>query len=82
MQSLLVRKSNAVKCLETFTHQNHVCIVFEICAMNLFEILRSVQFSGLALVLVRKFAFQILQSLRFLSRPDVDIIHCDLKPEK
>ena len=27
------------------------------------------------------FAEQLLQALAYLARPDVDIIHCDLKPE-
>ena len=39
-------------------------------------------FHGVSLNLIRKFAKQILKALAFLARPDVDIIHCDLKPEK
>jgi dual specificity tyrosine-phosphorylation-regulated kinase 1 len=39
------------------------------------------RFRGVSLSLVRKFAKQILKGLEFLSREDVDIIHCDLKPE-
>ncbi|KAJ1339000.1 hypothetical protein BSLG_006139 [Batrachochytrium salamandrivorans] len=50
-------------------------------AMNLYEILKKRRFSGLPLALVRKFALQILAGLQFLSRPDIQIIHCDLKPE-
>jgi len=33
------------------------------------------------LSLIRKFSRHLLKSLEFLSRSDVDIIHCDLKPE-
>eukprot|EP01035_Chromulina_nebulosa_P018969 gene18969-24780_t len=39
------------------------------------------RFRGVSLGLVRKFGRQLLTALEFLSRPDVDIIHCDLKPE-
>jgi dual specificity tyrosine-phosphorylation-regulated kinase 1 len=31
--------------------------------------------------LIRKFARQILKALTFLASPEVDVIHCDLKPE-
>jgi hypothetical protein len=31
--------------------------------------------------LIRKFSRQLLKSLAFLTRQDVDIVHCDLKPE-
>jgi dual specificity tyrosine-phosphorylation-regulated kinase 1 len=34
-----------------------------------------------SLSLIRKFSRHLLKALEYLSRPDVDIIHCDLKPE-
>ena len=49
---------------------------------NLYELLKETGFHGVSLNLIRKFAKQILKALAFLARPDVDIIHCDLKPEK
>ncbi len=39
------------------------------------------RFKGVSLNLTRKFASQLLRSLEFLARPNIDIIHCDLKPE-
>lgn len=50
-------------------------------SLNLYELLKNTQFSGVSLNLIRKFAKQILRALQYLSRPDVDVIHCDLKPE-
>jgi dual specificity tyrosine-phosphorylation-regulated kinase 1 len=50
-------------------------------SLNLYELLKNTQFSGVSLNLIRKFAKQVLKSLAFLARDDVDIIHCDLKPE-
>jgi dual specificity tyrosine-phosphorylation-regulated kinase 1 len=41
--------------------------------------LQRTHFNGVSLNLVRKFARQILKTLAFLSLPDVDVIHCDLK---
>lgn len=39
------------------------------------------RFKGVSLNLIRKFSRQLLKSLAFLTRQDVDIVHCDLKPE-
>jgi dual specificity tyrosine-phosphorylation-regulated kinase 1 len=50
-------------------------------SLNLYELLKNTQFSGVSLNLIRKFAKQVLKALSFLARPDVDVIHCDLKPE-
>ncbi|KAJ3416783.1 Dual specificity tyrosine-phosphorylation-regulated kinase 1A [Chytridiales sp. JEL 0842] len=70
-----------VRMKEHFIHQNHLCIVYEILSMSLYEVLRRSNFAGLPLNLVRKFATQILTTLSFLGRKDVQVIHCDLKPE-
>ncbi|KAI8908497.1 kinase-like domain-containing protein [Gorgonomyces haynaldii] len=68
-----------VEMKEAFMHKNHVCIVYELCSFNLYEVIRKGGYVGLPLGLVRKFALQLLHALRILS--DVGIIHCDLKPE-
>lgn len=70
-----------VRMLEYFTHHNHLCIVYEKLSHNLYEVLRRIGFEGLSLYLVRKFGLQILNTLKLLSRSDVQVIHCDLKPE-
>lgn len=64
-----------------FMYRNHQCLVFEMLSLNLYELLKNTQFSGVSLNLIRKFAKQILKALQYLARPDVDVIHCDLKPE-
>jgi dual specificity tyrosine-phosphorylation-regulated kinase 1 len=70
-----------VKLLDTFMHHEHRCLVFEKLSMNLYDLLRNTKFTGISFDLIRKFAKQILISLRFFAQPDVSIIHCDLKPE-
>lgn len=47
--------------------------------MNLYDLMRINNFSGLSLELIRRFAIQILNALNFLQKNN--IIHCDLKPE-
>lgn len=70
-----------VRLLTHFMFRNHQCLVFEMLSLNLYELLKNTQFGGVSLNLIRKFAKQVLKALAFLSRKDVDIIHCDLKPE-
>jgi dual specificity tyrosine-phosphorylation-regulated kinase 1 len=72
---------HVVRLLDQFIHRNHQCIVFEILSFNLYELLRNTRFRGVSLNLIRKFAIQLLRALELLSRPEVNIIHCDLKPE-
>jgi len=64
-----------------FHHLNHLCIVFELLSINLYELLSITQYTGVSLNLVRKFGQQLLVSLAFLARPEINIIHCDIKPE-
>lgn len=70
-----------VRLLTTFMYRKHQCIVFEMLAINLYELLKNTNFRGVSLSLIRKFARQILKSLAYLAQPHIDIIHCDLKPE-
>lgn len=70
-----------VRLLSHFMFRNHQCLVFEMLSLNLYELLKNTQFSGVSLNLIRKFAKQVLRALSFLAKNDVDIIHCDLKPE-
>jgi dual specificity tyrosine-phosphorylation-regulated kinase 2/3/4 len=59
--------------------REHLIISFELFSINLYEFIKGNGFQGVGLSLIRKFAIQILQSLRYLA--DQNIIHCDLKPE-
>ena len=64
---------------DTFVFHNHLCIVFEMLSVNLYELIKQNQFRGLSTHLVRMFVIQILDCLVVLNR--AKIIHCDLKPE-
>ncbi len=55
------------------------CITFELLSMNLYEFIKNNDFQGVSLGLIRRFAIQILHSLRYLHQHGV--IHCDIKPE-
>ena len=70
---------NIIQMMEHFYFRNHLCIVFELLSINLYEMIKKNQFQGFSLSLVRKFAISLLHCLRLLYRER--IIHCDLKPE-
>ncbi|KAK9674782.1 dual specificity protein kinase yak1, variant 2 [Basidiobolus ranarum] len=63
----------------TFIHKHHLCLIFELLSVNLYELIKQNQFRGLSTNLVRVFTNQILDSLCILK--EARIIHCDLKPE-
>ena len=64
---------------DTFIHRQHLCLVFELLSVNLYELIKQNQFRGLSTTLVRVFAQQLLNGLSLLGK--ARLIHCDLKPE-
>lgn len=60
-------------------HRNHVCLVFELLSVNLYEVLKHRGYKGLPIDRVQDLSKQILETLVLLK--SVNIIHCDLKPE-
>lgn len=70
---------NVVHIEDYFQFRHHLCITFEILSLNLYDFLKGNNFQGISLSLIRRFAYQILQTLRLLKRHKV--LHCDLKPE-
>lgn len=57
---------NAVKMEDSFIFRKHLCIVFELLSINLYEFLKNNNFSGVSLSLVKRFAVQLLLCLEFL----------------
>ena len=70
---------NIIHIKDYFQFRKHICIAFELLSINLYEFLKSNKFQGFSLRLVRRFAVQLLQSLRLMRK--CNIVHCDLKPE-
>ncbi|EEH35443.2 serine/threonine-protein kinase ppk15 [Paracoccidioides lutzii Pb01] len=64
---------------DTFIHRQHLCLVFELLSVNLYELIKQNQFRGLSTTLVRVFTQQLLNGLSLLNK--ARLIHCDLKPE-
>lgn len=73
------RSNSFIRLLDTFMHRDHLCLVFEILASNLYELIKQNQFHGLSMKLVKSFTRQLLDACAQLK--NFQIIHCDLKPE-
>ncbi|ORX44554.1 hypothetical protein BCR36DRAFT_359718 [Piromyces finnis] len=72
-------KHNIIRLKDTFIFHGHLCIIFEMLSVNLYELIKQNQFRGLSTNLVRVFVSQLLDALCVLNKSK--IIHCDLKPE-
>ncbi|KAI5062383.1 hypothetical protein GOP47_0022922 [Adiantum capillus-veneris] len=72
-------KHHIVRIFEHFMYKEHLCMVFEMLGLNLFELLRANNLRGISLNLIRSFSKQILTALSVLR--DASVIHCDLKLE-
>ena len=59
-------KSNIIKLISSFEFRKHICLTFELYSINLYELIRSNDYNGFSLDIIRRFAIQILQGLRFL----------------
>ncbi|KAI9319056.1 kinase-like domain-containing protein [Dichotomocladium elegans] len=68
-----------IRMLDYFYFRNHLCVAFECLSINLYEFIKSNNFQGFSLSLIRRFTIQMLQSLSLLYEHRV--VHCDLKPE-
>ncbi|KAI9656167.1 MAG: hypothetical protein M1829_000435 [Trizodia sp. TS-e1964] len=72
-------KHSMVSFTQSFYFRGHLCISTELLGMNLYEFIKSNDFRGFSLKLIKRFTKQLLSSLLLLKSHRV--IHCDLKPE-
>ena len=72
-------ENHILRLKDTFIHKSHLCLVFELLSVNLYELIKQNAFRGLSTTLVRVFTQQLLIALGLLNK--AKLIHCDLKPE-
>lgn len=70
---------NFVNAYESFSHGNHICIVFELLHMNLYDYLKNSGFRPMPLRHIRPVLHQVLVCLKKLR--EIGVVHADLKPE-
>ena len=68
-----------VKMMDYFVFRKHLCIVFELLSVNLYDVIKHNSFRGLPFPMVRSIVDQLTRCLVCLKLSN--IIHCDLKPE-
>jgi len=72
-------KNYMVSLLSNFMYKSHLCLVFELLGLNLYEVLKRRQFRGLPISVVRNLVKQAVDGTNVLTQKN--IVHCDLKPE-
>ncbi|TGZ81696.1 hypothetical protein EX30DRAFT_348499 [Ascodesmis nigricans] len=72
-------KHSLINFTDSFHFRGHLCISTELLGMNLYEFIKSNDFKGFSLKMIRRFTKQMLSCLVLLKGKRV--IHCDLKPE-
>lgn len=70
-------RHHLLRLIEAFNHRGHLCLVFELLSVNLYDLMKQNGYRGLSWSLLRLFLKQILDALNVLTH--AKIIHCDLK---
>ena len=72
-------KYGIVRYVESFNHYKNYCLVFRPLGRNLYDVIKSNNYKGFPIKMIRNFFRQILESIGFLHR--IHYTHTDLKPE-
>lgn len=65
--------------LDFFVFRDHLCIVFELLSISIFDLLKQTSYEGLSLNMSRLIISKILEAMKVVK--EARLIHCDLKPE-
>ena len=57
---------NIVQIKNKFTFRSHVCIVFEMLSINLYQFIKNNDFQGFSMALTKRFSIQILEALDYM----------------
>lgn len=55
-----------VKLIDYFVWRNHLCLVFDLYSINLYEFIKMYDYQGFDYGLIRRFAIQLLSALKYL----------------
>ncbi|OMJ69227.1 hypothetical protein SteCoe_33100 [Stentor coeruleus] len=68
-----------VRMIRYFTFRCHICIVFELLSLSVYDFLRKNHYRGFAMQAVKEVAVKMLGALKLMR--EKEIVHGDLKPE-
>ena len=68
-----------VSIVDNCVFRNHIIQTFDLLDMNLYQHLKSKSFSSLPINMIKLYTQQLLEGIKYYQ--DLNILHCDLKPE-
>lgn len=68
-----------VRMLDFFVFRDHLCIVFELLAASILDLLKQTNYQGVSLNINRILLQHILDGMKIIK--EAKLIHCDMKPE-
>eukprot|EP01137_Pigoraptor_chileana_P035494 Opistho-2@29602 len=72
-------ENRCIELISYFEFRNHVCMVFDLLGISLFDFLKANDFCPFPLEHIRHFAFQMVKAVEYMHR--LLLVHTDLKPE-
>lgn len=72
-------EKNCIKLIEDFLYNGHICLLFDICGKNLYEILKNNNFEGFDINTINIIVKQLGICFDYLNKKR--IVHGDVKPE-
>lgn len=79
LQKTDATESNIVKKKENFWFRGHICIVFELLSIDLYDFIKKNHFQGVHINFAKRIIVQVLIALKCAH--SLNITHCDIKPE-
>eukprot|EP01135_Chromosphaera_perkinsii_P012112 Nk52_evm50s2579 gene=Nk52_evmTU50s2579 len=68
-----------IKLLDWFDYRHHICMVFELLGLSLYDFLKSNKFQPFPIDQIRIVGYQLLKAVRYMH--SMMLTHTDLKPE-
>jgi len=72
-------ESGCIHMLDWFEHHRHICIVFQLMGLSVYDHMKQSGYKPFNVDAVRAMSYQLLRSTRFMH--DMKLTHTDLKPE-
>ncbi|KAJ1653449.1 serine threonine protein kinase CMGC group [Dispira simplex] len=72
-------KFRCIQLRDTFEYRSHICMVFDLLGMSMFDFLKSNEFHAFPMSQIQHFTQQVLRAVAFLH--GLKLVHTDLKPE-
>eukprot|EP00123_Amoebidium_parasiticum_P015556 comp23029_c5_seq2/m.36810 comp23029_c5_seq2/g.36810 ORF comp23029_c5_seq2/g.36810 comp23029_c5_seq2/m.36810 type:complete len:522 (-) comp23029_c5_seq2:609-2174(-) len=72
-------KNQIIQLLSWFEHQQHVCMVFDLLGLSIFDFLKQNDFHPFPVDQIQIITYQLIRAIKFMH--SIKLTHTDLKPE-